>query len=458
MENKVKKVINDIKAMRNLEESLPVYFNRLFLDYYEISAIRLTYNYYTFYEMLAENGNNLSKDNKETLDLVNEIVNAIFEGTIGEKYEEYINKIDSKRKEIISNMDNVFNNSSAASVVEFAINRIEHRFDNKYIEINDEDVVQSVMQYILSDKETVVINDKIKIILGQLPVRMTKSKLYSWISNSLTLYKGSDKSSLDAFIDTIRTSAALKEIDDNSISELLSVDYTDVSKEDFNIYNTTFKTCVDNINAASFDYQDIMGIVNDCYEMLISHAFVLQESDIIKKCGEVITKVSKESIEDSELDELMKLEGEQERLMMELISLENVLFDVNEIGSNMIDALVLASAKKCANTCYLLNSTSAFADLSSNDNADKKEEMADDDYIAMEEEKLLAELSDKLSQTKGLIRRGIMASILGILPIQFKNTNEIMEYVSNSLVSCRDLAEKTAFIEIFNSFSMSEEA
>ena len=65
--------------------------------------------------------------------------------------------------------------------------------------------------------------DKIRLIMGQIPVHMTKNKLFERIGEALTLYQDGDKSALDGFLYMVRTSAMLYEPkqEENQFPEIL---------------------------------------------------------------------------------------------------------------------------------------------------------------------------------------------------------------------------------------------
>src|SRR5690606_18176779 len=52
-------------------------------------------------------------------------------------------------------------------------------------------------------------NDRIKEIIGQLPIRITKSKYFDILAESLSIYKGSDIASVENYIYMLKSSAML---------------------------------------------------------------------------------------------------------------------------------------------------------------------------------------------------------------------------------------------------------
>ena len=50
--------------------------------------------------------------------------------------------------------------------------------------------------------------------------------------------------------------------------------------------------------------------------------------------------------------------------------------------------------------------------------------------------------------TQQIIKRAVQASVLSQLPVFFNNTEEIQNYVNQSLIQCNDRAEQMAVIEV----------
>jgi len=76
-----------------------------------------------------------------------------------------------------------------------------------------------------------------------------------------------------------------------------------------------------------------------------------------------------------------------------------------------------------------------------------------DVLLADRQKKLRDELTEALSGKTKMMRRAIMAGVLGILPVFFNNRTEVMNYVRDALTGCRNKAElggsMTAIVEAF---------
>lgn len=459
------KIIKELKSKRNIDNNLDRYFKIILGNYYKMSATRLTMNYFTFYESVSEYS---YLDIPKVNDILNEtnlIVSNVFgkggRGTSNEPKNEDIEKIKRLRAELTGRIDELVTLGKAFTIVEYAINRVEHRFDGKTAKIDDNIVLQSMMQYIFSDKENVVISDKIKLIIGQLPIRMAKTKLYNMIGNTFTLYNGSDKASLDSFVETLEIAAMLSVKEDGQFSDynkilndLLSIDYKNIDKITFENASSKLNEAMSFINNATDCYVSLMEIINDIYEIMLTQNYSDDFSQY-DSCAVILEKVAGciykgEFLET--FDECMKhfvgLEGVQEELMPQQNDLEGLLVSINEGLLDDVNRLELDYSLDIANKCCILNSTSMFADLDNVSVVSETQRKADDNYVNEVREKFLNDFAAKLANYSGLIKRAIMASVLSELPVRFKTSNEVSEYISSSLSSCKDEAEKAAFIEI----------
>lgn len=452
------KIIKELKSKKNIDDNLKKYFDELLSDYKLMSTIRLTMNYYTFYESITEY-EFLSVDLfDEYINKINEVLSSLLENT---SCDENIQTLDNLRNDITKRVDELVNISQAFSIVEYAINRVEHKFDDKVAKIDDNVLLQSMLQYIFSDKENVVINDKIKLIIGQLPVRMAKSKLFNIISNTLTLYKGSDITSLDNYVRTLEDAALLNILDNSlfgdrfkELDDMLAYDYKEISENDYNSIREKLNDITTFINNASDCYMSLMDIINDIYEIQLNISREIIDNSInpCKKILVQIVEYMNSKFYAGNLEELdtvfSEIEGIQESLVQEISYLEAYLPEIDSNYTTTVENLNLLSSFDIAKKCMLLNSTSTFVELDTTSIVSTQEQSVSDEYIEKMREQLLVKLSDKLSQYKGLIKRGIMANILSELPVRFKTSDELSEFLLSAISSCKDEAERTAFVEI----------
>ena len=206
----VKKIIQNLK--NNIEDAEKEYINVLADNYKEYASVMLTLNYYILYETGYEEKN---YNTPELLEYISDINDIIEEYVVNDKIvdNDIIDKVDDIRNKIISKLDLLLDYTAKLYIYEYILNRLEYNFDehisNSKFNVNDESFAKQVVNYIFSNNDNVVINGKIREVIGQLPVRMSKDKFFDLVSDALSIYKGGKLEALDTFIDKLRSAATL---------------------------------------------------------------------------------------------------------------------------------------------------------------------------------------------------------------------------------------------------------
>ena len=121
------------------------------------------------------------------------------------------------RDEITDKMDVLTAYTDRMICYEYVLNRMELKYlskkelSEKLAAFEEEEYMKMLEGYLFGSKDQKVALDKIRLIMGQIPVHMTKNKLFERIGEALTLYQDGDKSALDGFLYMVRTSAMLYE-------------------------------------------------------------------------------------------------------------------------------------------------------------------------------------------------------------------------------------------------------
>ncbi|MDO5551911.1 MAG: hypothetical protein Q4F76_12125, partial [Lachnospiraceae bacterium] len=165
---------------------------------------RFVLNDYMFYEMLSESSVS-SQRQAGFQDTFLNLTGRFLQG-------EYpLQELDVLRRQIIEEMAVITSYVDCFQIYEHVLNRMEGRFSEEtHPLIDDEAVVDEIMKYIVSAKESAEQNERIKSVLEQLPVRFTKAKFFSLVSQALSIYEGTDKRSLEDVLYMIRTEAMLE--------------------------------------------------------------------------------------------------------------------------------------------------------------------------------------------------------------------------------------------------------
>lgn len=457
----MKKIVGDLLKNRNVKSGLTEYCGKFMEINNKYAYIRLAMNYYTYFVVQQDSDGIMDAGYNAYLKQINVILEKNTNSDTEEK-EADIASLSGMRDDIIQKVKDVTCFIDKYNVYEHALNRVEYRFrDGEYpLGYSDENFTRKLMQFILEDEDNMMVNSKIKEIIGQLPIRMTKNKFYDMISNGLTIYNGSTKDSVQDFLYMIKSSSMLEGTDTmnesypylfDAFEALNEIRFKDMSKEQYEQAKDTLSEIAAYIDEQMDTAMMIQEILNDLLLVLYTDQCCV-EDNIIKGCKEIIkdtnllfmNKFSPKSLEDIE-DMFVMLEGQQEQLYPKLTA-----YDItDQIRSSFGEKIKELNLEKDYDIVYKLpklNSDSMFVDV------EKEEDNtpADEDYIEKEKEKLFEDYAALFAENEKVIGRAVMSAALSELPVFFNNISELQDFIYNTLSVCNDKAEKLACIEILN--------
>lgn len=482
MNQSLRKICLKIQKQEELDTALPQYLNQLINIYGQYSNLNLSMLYYTFYENYKEAGKK-SLEEEELLNRFNGLVKDFLSGEFhGTNMQEGMKKLDDLRELVINRMQILTSYTDLLEIYEYVLNRIEYRFESDLMTTEQEqELVKEIVTYIFNTQDNVVINEKIKEVIGQLPIRLTKNKYFDMLRDALSIYKGGDYSSLETFLYMIRTSSMLYKVEgmDEVYPELVQIksylqtlNFTELSQEDFTKASNELTKNVTWILEKVDFYFSLEECINQLYVMLLTHPyqyveggykienlagamkFLLMPEEMDK--FRMITKTingyflagNKPEMEESIQELITFTEGKQESLIEEMNQMEAYFSDITLNHKSLIESLMLGPIYHSANVAGKLLSGSVFVDIK----GEKQERITTEADINKAYEELIGELSTLFSNHQKAVIRAVMANTISKLPVFFNDSNEIEQYIKNAMGACGDLAEKTASYHIIKSF------
>jgi len=429
---------------------------KLSVNYKTASLLEAVIEYWLFYEMSSEMILTEDIDADRQID----IVRACFEeleksGDISS----FKGELETCRNEIIEKMQVLTSYVDKFLVYEYVLNRIEAKYvmteqelDEKIKSVDVEKFVSEIASYILSTEEPAAINDRIREIIEQLPVRMARSKFIEYIKNSLKLYQDSDIISLDGYVYMIRTAAMIYNPDGTDkyfvafkelLDEMSKADYKELSPEAYNIFDNKLKVAVSKLNDISDIYASLQKIINTLYTYLLNYDADI-DNNVYENCIEIAGIVNNafdgEQLSDAADECFSKIEGVMEQLYEERLIYEAMLG--NEIAED--DDLY-----DCLSKSEKLMSSSLFADIES----EPATESVTDEYLEKVTDELVADLQEVIKMHGRPVVRAIYAMVLGKLPVFFTSMQEVVDYISGSVTECGDKAELAAVYSLLDDIS-----
>lgn len=467
MDKNRKQTYQNILNHKLLEENIPKFLKFMVNDYHTFASVRLSMHYYAFYEAYCDEEQLWSEAAKDTIVKLNQVIaENILKKQNGAALEDAVHVVDRLRNDIMKRMKILTSYSDIFQVYEYLLNRIEYQFNDPIETVDDEEFAREVLNYIFDTEDNVIINEKIREVIGQLPIRITKQKYFDLMKSSIKEYVGASQDTLDTYLYMIRTSAMLNlDPDMESLypklwekKEVLEhLDYKNISKSLYEEALQGIKQSALALEAETYVYYSLQEIINEVYAILLCTPYtgidVSRNEKLEHAVYSIILGINEEFYRNGKADppaELLmhfsELEGVQEELGFDLTALEEVLYQVDQEHRTLAAGIM---AEKLLNVLVLtrdLLSNSIFIDFYEI----RSNAILGEEKITTEANKLVEELSDFFNNHDRMINRAVIANTITKMPVFFKNHKEVMDYVLYSLQKCNDQSEKTACFEIIS--------
>ncbi len=429
--------------------------------YFSMAVIMGAVNYYTLYETWAGEPevDGVRKHNIDNLPVVRPILNelnSIAEALYGlEEFdaEALKGRLTELRENIKSRAMEIASYTDVFSLYEYVLNRIS--FDTTDAKtFNNDASARDILSAIFGNNENAVINENIRLMVSQLPLRMTKAKFFSIIEDSLRRYIDTDSSSLEREIYMIKSSAGLFTAFDECYTELnksveifKSVDFSSLDENSYKDLETRLADSVSIITDISEFLQAAEAAVNMMLITAVTYVYIDEErkSDIAgmklltDEALEGFKSGVKEEMSEATLNCLELLEGKFESMMEKIQSVQTKISKVYKDNSELETPAVL----KDLEICERLVSLSVYADLE-----DAVSTILTEDAVLAAVKDLQSDMAEAFSNDKKTMVRARMAAALAQLPVFFESRTDVMNYVRDSLDGCRDINEKRISVKL----------
>ena len=466
-----KKLMTYIQADKDREDSILKYQQLLGTAFNDYSTIKLSMNLFTLYERIADllDTESPDEDMMQVRDEMEQYINTLsfsLRNVFVDKKPDasLITDITSIRDKITADMKLLTFYVDAYEIYEYILNRKEPKFrDEELTEIDSAQLAETMFDFVFAEDDKLLINTRIQDMIAQLPVRMTKSHFFDIISNSLMIYRGGEKKSVDGFIESIRDAALLDEpkgLSDRYASlyefykELRSVNYESIDNDTVSSLSDKISENADKISAICSDYMMMTEVINDILVVLYTEG--LKDSSYLDDRYDTASTIISSIVTATDIyeasadfDELfVKLEGAQEDAYETLASLNANFDDLYNTYYEMYEGDI-QNAFDNLSKVDRLTSTSLFMDIE-NSGLSVVVDEADEIYINEEKNSLVEDFKAHFEKLGKSERRSVMAKVMSLMPVFFNTKQEIKEYFEYALSSCSDFAEMTACKELID--------
>ena len=460
MQKQERLMIKQLENHQNIEENLPKYAEYMSKHYYEHSLIQLAMNLYTFQERSQEY---VSAD-----PYVEKALYAIQKFTgmyvLDKKYENRTadrKEIHEIRNQITAKMRILTSYTDALQIYEYILNRLEYSYEIVDEDVDTEAYAKKVFQYLFQDNDKMVVNSRIQMVVAQLPVRITKSRFYEILQESLKIYTGAECSSVDDFANTIRACSGLERPEGfdteypvlhETLKALEELDYMNLPKEDWQYYTDKLQEMAGYIENIVTDYLMLEDIVNEVYAVMTACIYVKDETQEMGYATKILECVLEAMANETPIDKMAEdcffaLEGTPETLSEKLMKGEGLLFDLWSQYQKELESQNLMEEYADLNLVSKLLCNSVFIDLKPDE---LTPEIADSIYIEQVKKDLVEEFARSFASQNKLINRARMAMVMGNVPVFFNSQQEISDYLNYALEHCNNNSELKAVIAIID--------
>lgn len=467
MSNQLRECVNKLKRGQDLDSLLPEYLEQSMQLHDGYARIKMMMEYFMFYEVITEGINPYIETAQEMIERLNGVVAEVYGGgDAASRREEWESELLAMRDEVMERMQVLTGYVDCFVVYEYILNRVQYRFEEREAMPEDAAFAQEVLNFIFGTQDNVTINDNLRVVLGQLPMRMTRSHYYDLIRNCISVYKGSEVESLEGFLYMFRTSALLYQHPAQEqyftefakvLEELQQVDYETMDKPLYDICAEKVRIHASKLKDLSDLYMQLGQIINEMYTVVVAMPYcenVVQLStadEVVQGISALFTESGCSlwdklglMAEEEKLgwleEQLPKVEGMQEKLYDSVNLAEAALDELLGGRQEEIERVGLSEAYESLRQISLLNSTSVFAELKN----EESKGTVTAEIAEQETEKLLAELKELFQGKSRMFRRAIMAGTVEKLPTFFQSAQEVADYMMEALNRCDDEAEKYA--------------
>ncbi len=392
--------------------------NQLEKCYFELAITELAMEYYSLNEREKELGDVIKEEKAcQFRDRLTKIVESIFDSDYDAV--ELSKNAGGLREEIKAQVESLVRKIDRLELEKYVDQRQEN-VSEAYDYANDDEAAKAVLRSVFGVNDNNLINERIKMAVYELPVRMTKVRFFDILKNSLKVYIGLSGDVLDKMIYLLESSSGLA-----GDAEFGNEDLHTFDKESLE---------------AKYDYlNDLAGICN--YLCVIGKCSDEVRGADSERTGSLINliKAASELGEESNAKTaekiLTELEGRLEELSEKKLVLEARLEGYLESNKKPDEeAVKLESMKR-------LLSSSVYADI-----GEGFEENVDEARVEKKYEELAAKLDEAFKNGTKALNHARQAAVLSTLPVFFNSHNEVMEYVRKSLSSCSNIHEKNVAV------------
>lgn len=422
---------------------------RLAHAYHELAWMNLAIGLYDFYERYAD-----GFDRETERELAEAVLSAVLpvltEPSSAEAVQER-GRLTALRESVTEMTGALSVLADRLRIVRYLMNRADYALRNDLPERDTEEEARKLLQYIFGSEDSVAVNERIRLMVSELPLRMTKQRFFDLLEKSLSVYQEGELSALDGFCERLVSAAGLSKKRSEAFSEqealpeeFAALDYAALTREAWTEANERLTAAEDKTEKDQDFLCDLEMLLNDTLCISLVADRTEEASAAREQFGSFAVGLTQRALQglktgrweplpEEEDERFSWLEGQLERCSETVLKLESAFDSMPEKGEEPNRWLVVAEK---------LMSTSPFASL----DAETSENVTPELWEARRQE-LFGRLEAAMAEKNRKYVRAMMAAVLGELPVFFDSRTDVMNYVLASLSGCGS-AEKNAALDL----------
>ena len=320
---------------------------------------------------------------------------------------------------------------------------------------SDENFAGELVQYIFEFEDSMTINDRVKGVYGELPVRMSKLKFHEWVEKALIGMKGVSVNDLTNYTTYLKETyfpegiAGYGEVAPEFYSEVkaLSVLLTDIVAVDLVVsVEERIRGLHQTLDDAVSLYTFTASVVNNMLGILSTLNDISYETnkEAVENFISLMTKLHQRRTEEIIINEDLIGVFDEISLRFTDVMMKNGQYDglIEEAKQGRIEEIIeegLEGRFDRLASLYILQSSSYFAPVKV---SVKDVQVVDEQTLIEVKKDLLASLDQGSENNTRMEKRARIANLLSVLNVVHSSAQEIHAYTMSALASCKDEREK----------------
>lgn len=472
-----KKLRRHVMDVRQLEEILKNVLENQEYNCTIKAIIGLGLEYVTFLDILYDQKGCSSfiqqEEIKEIYGYAKRVLNC-FEPWIenlGQSREETIHELQEIRSSLFQKVKVLTGYEDSMEVYQLIMERERRKNVLKAQEaapIDAKEFTEMVIQFIFSGKESFIQSEKLKLVLKYLPVRITRTKFYDYIGQSIAKYYGTNIVDLDAFIHMVMETFYPQRIEGYGEDFALIADqvriveqfaYSDITGEEQKQILQQINTVLEDIDEFLNLCNYLLGIINKLLIIAYGTSLTVKELYVKEPALKSVIEIFKIikhmlsqdeanfDISDALVMQLRNVEGIMEKWMEHVETYAGVINYAAQEYADTVEHLDMKSLFRHIKMIELLGSDNLYIDPEKYLEDGTQEKEADPALINQKISEIQSFLGER---TKGMdihVKRRKMAQLMYIIPPAFNSMQEIYEYILYAIESCSDEYERISIAE-----------